>query len=621
MALQSWTTDGSTGRNNWYWRQIVEDVGYDVTTNTSTVYVTAQIKGTYWYGTVYTSINCNGEVRNETHNYSSATYFSDWTTIQWASFTVSHNSDGTKTIGVSASLDAPGISPYNASASGNYSLTTIPRATPCPAVSGYIEDLCDFNLSPYAAFSHSINLSWKNKNYYLQSDGTLGTSEYKFGYSDTPIFDIDASYYQEFTDSDRMNATTTLRTYSGTTLIGTTTNTFTFICNPAKCNPSITSYEFYDNNDITVALTDNNLDIISGASNVIVNPTIKISSQYDTATTISRMIADGVEYSETPFDIGTLQKNYVDVTIYNSRNMYYQTSLQGKGRFIQYFPTTFNISKLARPEPTTGEVSIKYSGNIFNDYFDTNKQHKNTLTITWKYREKGTSEYTNGGTLSPTLKDNTYSGEESLGTIFDYQKQYEFIFTITDSIYTYDSTVQNVPRGYPIFYWTKDKVRILEDLYVKNKKIGDADFCQLTSNVELQDIAADTWKEVETWGTEINYGEYEANASRGELVIKNTELIQLSGKIAGLGYAVVEYLVNDSSGNSAIINSETGNPRALYQFGGNKYWSTSLPTMYLSLDVNKTYYIKLRISGYNETFSLNTGFGKYATWISALKIK
>ena len=472
MALQSWTTNGSTGKNNWYWRQIVEDVGYDVATNTSTVYVTAQIKGTYWYGTVYTSINCNGEVRNETHNYSSATYFSDWTTIQWASFTVSHNSDGTKTIGVSTSLDAPGISPYNASASGSYTLTTIPRATPCPAVSGYIEDFCDFNLSPYAAFSHSINLSWKNKNYYLQSDGTLGSSEYKFGYSEKPIFDIDASYYQEFTDSDKMNATTTLRTYSGTTLIGTTTNTFTFICNPAKCNPSITSYEFYDNNNITVALTNNNLDIISGASNVIVNPTIKISSQYDTATTISRMIADGVQYSEIPFNVGTLQKNYVDVTIYNSRNMYYQTSLQGKGRFIQYFPTTFNISKLARPEPTTGEVSIKYSGNIFNDYFDVNKQHKNTLIITWKYREKGTSEYTNGGTLSPTLKDNTYSGEESLGTIFDYQKQYEFIFTITDSIYTYDTTVQNVPRGYPIFYWTKDKVRILEDLYVKDMKLG-----------------------------------------------------------------------------------------------------------------------------------------------------
>jgi hypothetical protein len=473
MALQTWTTDGSTGRSNWYWRQIVEDVSYNVSTNVSTVTVSAQIKGTYWWGTVSTTINCNGESRTASHTYSSQTYFTNWTTLHTETFSVAHNSDGTKTISVSTSLSAPGISPYNASASGTYTLTTIPRATPCPAVSGYIEGSCNFNLSPYASFTHSIKLSWSSKSYYLQSSGSLGSSEYIFPSSNTsPSFKIPTSMYAEFSGKDRITATITLTTYSGSSVVGTSTNTFTFICDPAKCNPSIKSYTFYDSNSVTVALTGNNLDIVANASNVIVDPTIQASSTYDTKTTISKMTADGKTFSSTPFDMGTLQKNYVNVTIYNSRNMYYQTSLQGKGRFISYFPTTFSISSLARPEPTTGEVSIKYSGKIFNDYFDTAKANKNTLTITWKYREKGGSSYTEGGTLSPTLKDNTYSGEESLGTIFDYQKQYEFVFTIKDKIFVTTTDIQNVPRGYPIFYWTQDKVVVLGKLYANGKEIA-----------------------------------------------------------------------------------------------------------------------------------------------------
>lgn len=473
MALQTWTTNGYTSSSNWSWRQIIVDDSYSTSNNTSVVIVTTQLKGSYLGGDPNVTIICDGETYKQTLRYNYPTYFNNWTTVLSKTFTIKHNNDGSKNISVSSSWSATGFVPNSCSANGSYNLTTIPRATVAPTVNGYIESSCIFPLSPYASFSHSLQLSWVNSNNntitkYIQTDGSLGDSEYIFPSSYTNInFNIDSTYYNEFTNSDKLSASLLVKTYSGSKLIGSSTGTFQFVCNPALCNPDITTYEIYDTNSTTTELTKNNLDIVSIASDVRFKPVLRASSTNDTKTTIQRIVIDNIEYiyENAEIDIGSLQKNHINTKIYNSRNMIYETSLNIKGNLIPYFQQTFSISRLYRVEPTTGEIAIKYSGTVFNDYFDKDKTNKNNLNIVWKYREKNETTFINGGTLIPTYKDNTYYGEASLGKIFDYNKQYVFQFTINDSITTLTTEPQNVARGYPVYWWNSKNFYVNGNIY------------------------------------------------------------------------------------------------------------------------------------------------------------
>lgn len=115
--------------------------------------------------------------------------------------------------------------------------------------------------------------------------------------------------------------------------------------------------------------------------------------------------------------------------------------------------------------------SINNSDTIVYPYItktDVIEPIRNSIALSWKYREKGTDAWIDGGNLSPTVntEKNTYRGNESLGLIFDYTKQYEFIIHYEDKVISKDTPIQPVSRGLPIYWWDSNSVHIIGNLYV-----------------------------------------------------------------------------------------------------------------------------------------------------------
>ena len=134
-----------------------------------------------------------------------------------------------------------------------------------------------------------------------------------------------------------------------------------------------------------------------------------------------------------------------------------------------------------------GGVSLSFSGNFYNGYFDTAKTKFNTLGIKWRYREAGSSTWSawtslvlntgfKYGTGNTYFSGNGTSSQEiSLGTGFNYKKNYIFELCYNDKLssVTYSQTVK---EGEPCFDYGKDKngnnyLNVNGDIYKNNKNI------------------------------------------------------------------------------------------------------------------------------------------------------
>lgn len=138
-----------------------------------------------------------------------------------------------------------------------------------------------------------------------------------------------------------------------------------------------------------------------------------------------------------------------------------------EGEIIDYIPLTLNAT-FFRPQPTTGEVQLTYSGNYFNGSFGI---AENTLEITWFYKEKGTEEWIEGGSLTPKINQNKIIEKTiSLGETYDYQQEYEFQIIAKDKL-TEASRTTTVSIGIPVFNWGKNFFNVNVDLHLLGKNI------------------------------------------------------------------------------------------------------------------------------------------------------
>lgn len=392
-------------------------------------------------------------------------------------YTIQHNNDGSRNVRITTELSGQGFSPSYCVVDVVVGLSTIPRASTVNPLSAYIESQSNIVINPYASFNHSVRVWFGSINKWLQSDGTLGDNEYIFPSSNIrPSFVIPADFYSQFT-SERGVGNIYVYTYSGGTKIGENHNTLTAICNPALCNPYATATVF-DVNSKTLAITKNKNDVIRYQSIMEITPTITVSGVNDTQTTLKSKSINGTIFTtDTARVVNPTDKSFT-LKLVNSRNMSSEIIVEASGELIPYIPLTFSAN-LWRTEPTTGEVEIEYSGNYFAKNFKDEESNtvSNSLSLFWKYREKGTESWIDGTNLEPTIdtNNNTYSGRQSLGTIFDYRKQYEFIVLYNDKLMEQTSSVYPVSRGFPIFWWSEDAVHIMNKLYIGDNEIGSGE--------------------------------------------------------------------------------------------------------------------------------------------------
>lgn len=203
------------------------------------------------------SISINGSVV-KTLNNPSFWFPGTNTTITLASgYTdVNHNSDGSKTVSFSASYKAEstaGYLPGNMSLSGNYALTTIPRATTISSVTSEV----------YVNGSNSISIALDRKSTNFTQNVTIKANDtYQTTITNSDVnvsYVIPVTWINAIGSNTYISGTVSVTTYNGSTQIGDTqTSTFTL----KKATPStITctdSIECNGSNILRVGITRQN---------------------------------------------------------------------------------------------------------------------------------------------------------------------------------------------------------------------------------------------------------------------------------------------------------------------------------------------------------------------------
>lgn len=118
------------------------------------------------------------------------------------------------------------------------------------------------------------------------------------------------------------------------------------------------------------------------------------------------------------------------------------------------------------------------------------------------------------------------------------------------------------------------------------------------------------------WTNEFQAGDYVSDIENDRIVVRNTEILAITGAIGGSGPAWNRIIVRDEEDNGV----ELGNANSVL-YTQNGYWCLPFPTSYYQLDKTKTYYVYLYCVGYNGTFQLNYGMGDKGTVMTAIKIK
>lgn len=224
--------NGETGKNGFKLRLDYEVTKQSTADNKSTVhmvlYLYANTTGSYNQdGDAYWSIN--GKKTYYTFSYTSPA----WYALGERTEEISHNNDGTKTVtlsGVWCSAISGGWAPYSLSVSGEVTLPTIPRAT-TPGIGGVTMGETAHISLPRASsgFTHTLRYVFGGAAETIASGVTTGYD-----------WLVPESLAAQIPDAASGKGTLTCETYSGSTLIGTKSVTFTASV-PGSMKPAVLS--------------------------------------------------------------------------------------------------------------------------------------------------------------------------------------------------------------------------------------------------------------------------------------------------------------------------------------------------------------------------------------------
>ena len=465
MATQ---INGTTGRNSSYWRYYLVCTEQDISipNNTSKLKVDVYLGATSYSRAVRGAISATHTVNVNGTNYTFTTgayTIEKNTNILLGSITtnaITHNADGSKSVSVTASspdlAQASGYGPYSGSASGTVTLTTIPRTSSVTCADGNIGSSTTINIVRASdTFTHTLTYSFGT----LKGTIATKTSQTSIGWT------IPTSFYTMIPNSSVGEGAVFCETYSGDTLIGTTSCLFNAIVLEANNKPTITA-TVVDTNATTTALTGDANKLVKYFSNAKVTIT---TSAKNSATIKSQKVTcgDGKSSTSATSTLNGVESGTFNLTCTDSRG-FVGTNTVTK-TMVNYIKLAITSLTIARESSTSNTVKINLKGNYFNSSFGS---VANTLSLKWRYRLQG-GNWSGYTTVTPTLSGNTFSYSGTLGTTFDYQQAYEFEVVAQDKLIT-DTKTQPVTAGTPLIDIWKDNFKVNGNI------IGNASSATLT---------------------------------------------------------------------------------------------------------------------------------------------
>lgn len=491
----------------------ITEESYDIATNSSHVSYSGWIVGVNTTTTFYGS-KMNGTIKQGTKTLASgsATATSSKPVSSANKYVLAsgeddfkHNSDGSLSITLKFTYSSSASHASSGSVTATLKLTTIPRASTIVAIDTDIESSTIISVKKAASnFTTSIAYSFGSLS------GTVATKD-----SDTTIgWTIPSTFYNQIPNSASGECTLTATTYNGDTVVGTSKTTFTCRANYEKCKPVINSSSIVDTNQKSIALTGNSNKLIRYIS----LPKVSVSASSKNGASIknySVTCGDGQSVGTNTsnssysviFDKG-VSSNEFNINVTDTRG--FTTTLKLTPTIIAYIPLTIK-SVFSRVDPTSGKMKLSYSGNYFNGSFGS---VSNTLTVRYRYKERGSGTYGNWITITPTKQGNTYSQNDlELSGLFDYKKAYTFEIQALDKVKNSGEIKeeQDVYKGTPVYWWDDVSFNVETDLFLKGNKISIqyevGDLYITTSSTNPNERFGGTWELYGKGKTLVGYDE------------------------------------------------------------------------------------------------------------------
>ena len=454
MAQFSGSIGISTGQTDKYSLLLdVSEKSYSIENNTSQVEWWVGIRSNTAYHNHYGLsetyvVNINGTVvHNAVHTPTVNSGATVW--VASGTTTVSHNTDGSKSISVSASFnnaDRGTYLPTTGSCSGSLKLTTIPRAT-TPSIDKPSLDcggaIKVSGTSASSNFSHKVYVTWNGTKTQI---GTIdsGTTTPSFSYT------IPTDWEKNIPDSTSGIATFTLETISGSTSVGSKSVNATIKVRSGVV-PSIG----------TVSISDTN-SICAGIGQYVQSQSkLKFSiatsgNQGSTITSVSTKF-NGQTYSGSTFTTQAIQNSGTlsyTITVTDSRGR--TATKSGSVSVTAYNPPSLtNVSaKRANSGYAVDESSGTYALLHFKVGF-TSLTGKNVTSFYIQYRASGASSWTKINSW-----DNNYTLEQDYkaGNLFtSTTTTYEIAFGVKDKFMSdYSWQIVTVTPTYTLINFGKD---------------------------------------------------------------------------------------------------------------------------------------------------------------------
>ena len=271
--------------------------------------------------------------------------------------------------------------------------------------------------------------------------GTIATKT-----SDTTItsWKFPTSFYAQIPNAKSGTGTITCNTYSGDTLLGTKTCSFTATTNESLCKPTL-SPTVEDSNSIAIGVTGNKNTLIIYFSDAAITTG---AAARNSATLVSQKVTCGSKSITT--SSGTIEDVESGTFIFTATDSRgYSTTQTVTKDIINYINPTCNLN-ISNPT-TDGNLSFTITGNYYNGSFGA---VDNTLSVSYKYKAGSGNYSDNIEVTNITLNNNTYTANISL-TGLDYKETYTFQAFTIDKIKSANSA-EKVIKTTPVFSWSND---------------------------------------------------------------------------------------------------------------------------------------------------------------------
>lgn len=384
-------------------------------------------------GTAYSGTNTVGIGNNTTK------------TLASGSTVIAHNNDGTKTFAYSFSqtfnINFSGwIGTVSGSSSG--ALDTLPRTSSVSTTSANVGSAVIISISRASdSFTHTLRYG------YGSLSGTIVNKTSSTSYSWT----IPDSFYTQIPNSKTGRGAIWCDTYSGSTLVGTSSCALDVGTNESICKPTL-SPTVVDQGSVSTTLTGDTNKIIRYYN------TIKVSfnaSAKNSSSISSMKVTCGSSSRDSDGIMGYVDSGTFVFTVTDSRG--YSASQTITKEIIDYIPLTCNLS--TNPDlvdGSTANINVTVKGKYFAGSFGA---VTNALTVEYRYKTNN-GDYpkdSDGNEVWTSLTGAISNGEYSAQTTIeglDYTNSYTFQARAKDKVYTGGvSTVEQVVRIVPVFDW------------------------------------------------------------------------------------------------------------------------------------------------------------------------